>query len=115
MISANDMMDYLLSKELKQKVSVSEDVSGSSLFTGGRRTSDRGGGYRRKSCSESRASNKIRRYNYKEKGHYRRYFPPLKKGNHEFEISSNNNVVVVQDSSDELEVLVLCATSFVDA
>ena len=79
------------------------------------RISDRGGGNKGKSSSESKSN--INRYNCKEKGHFRRYCPLLKKGNNGVG-PSNNNVVVVQgnfDEGDDGEVLTVCTSSYVDA
>ncbi|KAI3779090.1 hypothetical protein L2E82_08575 [Cichorium intybus] len=116
-ITVNDVKDSLLSKELKRKVSGNEETSGSGLFVGRGRTSDKkDGGNRSKSRSKSKVSAKVKCYNCKEKGHFKRNCPLLKGG--KGENSNNGSAAIVQDGSEEEDigdVLTVCTSSSVDA
>ena len=79
-INVNDVKDSLMSKELKRKVSVGEEVSSSGLFVGKGWSKEmkRGKRWRSHSKSKSKVSLNAKCYNYKEKGNFKRNFPKPK-------------------------------------
>ena len=99
-ISVSDVKNAMQSKELKRKVSGSnEDGSEAGLVVSRGRNKERDGASRGKSRSRSKP-NGIRCFQCKERGHIRRECPQRKKGNEKKESNSNASAAVVQDSSE---------------
>ena len=100
-ISVGDVKDAMQSKELKRRVSGSnEDGSDAGLVVSRGRNKERDGGSRDKSRSKSR-SNRPRCFHCKEKGHIRKDCPQRKRGSDKKESNGNASAAVVQESSDE--------------